>query len=508
MWRRRKWIGLAAFAAGIAGAFSLSLWLPDLYRATTIVVVESQQVPEELVRPAVTTELTTRIQRIRQELMSRSRLERLITELDLYPDLRATGVPIDEIVEQMRRDVDLDLTAVEQQGARGPTIAFAIAFSGRDPETVARAANTLAGRYIEEHDRMRAGQAAKTAAFLKAQLDDAKRQLEAQERRSSAFRLNHLGELPDQIAANLGSLERLNAQLRLNAESQLRALDRRDRLESELAAAESAERAAPPAPSPHAAQLTRLQGELAELRRQYSDIYPDVKRIQGEIAALERLEAARAAAPTAAPVQPPAKTRVRQSLGEIDAELKALADEETRLRGAIASYEQRVENGPKRQDALETMSRDYLSARERHDTLLERYEEAQLAENLERGQQTEQFRILDPALPPRDPAAPARMRLLAAGLIGSLVLALALMLTIERLDTSLHSVDDLQALVSGPLVFSIPVIPTRLDRRRHWQRATLATAVVVVGLALLVAGVRYVATGNERVVRLVARGQV
>ena len=505
IWRRRKWIGLGAFAAALAGAFSLCVWLPDLYRAETIVVVEGQQVPEELVRPAITTELTTRIQRIRQELMSRARLESLITELDLYPELRAKGVAFDDIVEQIRRDVDLDLRAVDQQGARGPTIAFAIACSGRDPETVARVANTLAGRYIEEHDRMRAGQAARTVAFMKSQVAEAKQQLDAQERKSSAFRLNHLGELPDQTTANLGSLERLNAQLRLNAETQIRALDRRDRLESELAAAESTERTAPPPSSPHAAQLTRLRGELAELRRQYSDIYPDVKRIQGESAALERLEGE---GTVSAPAAPSTRTRVQQALGAIDAELKALAGEEAQLRGSIAAYEQRVENGPKRQEELDTISRDHVSARERYDGLMKRYEEAQLAESLERGQQTEQFRVLDPALPPRDPAAPARMRLLAAGVVGSLVFALALMVGVEHLDTSLHSIDDLQLLVSGPLLFSIPIIPTALDRRRYWQRATLATAAVVAALALVVAGVRYVATDNERVVRLVARGHV
>jgi hypothetical protein len=178
------------------------------------------------------------------------------------------------------------------------------------------------------------------------------------------------------------------------------------------------------------------------------------------------------------------------------------------VRGAIAAYEQRVENVPKRQEEYETLSRDYAATKERHDTLLKRYEEAQLAASLEKGQQTEQLRILDSAIPPRYPAAPARLRLIAAGMILSLVLAIAALFAAEQLDTSFHSVEDLRRTVRGPVVFSIPLIQTSCGTRRYWHRAALAAAAVVVALGVLIAGVRHVATGNERVVRLVARGQL
>ena len=159
--KRRKYVALVVFVIALSAVVALAVWLPDLYRATATVLVETQQVSEEFVRSSVTSELGARIQRIRQEVMSRARLGQLITELDLYPDLRSKAVPFDAIVEQMRRDVGLELTGVDQHvGGRGPTIAFAISYSGRDPETVARVANTIAAFYIDEHTRMRAGQAA------------------------------------------------------------------------------------------------------------------------------------------------------------------------------------------------------------------------------------------------------------------------------------------------------------------------------------------------------------
>ena len=504
--KRRKWVALVAFATVLAGVGALALWLPNLYRAKVTVLVETGQISEAFVRQSVTSELETRLQRIRQELTSRARLGLLIPKLGLYPDLRRKG--IDGAIDRMRDDLDLELEGVNQQSARGQTIAFNLTYRGRDPNVVAQVVNLLAGLYVEENTRMRAGQATKMAEFLKNQLAEARKELDAQERRGAAFKLSHLGELPQQVEANLGSLERLNMQLRLNGENQIRALDRRDRLELQLADASSSTPAAPPgaSPSAHAAQLSKLRQELSDLRRQFSDAYPDVVRVQNEIAALEGQAAA--GADGHATSQPPpgdAKTRLAQSLGEVERELASLRQHEASLRRAIAAYEQRVDNAPKRQEEIQALSQDYTTAKERYDNLQKRYEEAQLAENLERGQQVEQFKILDPATPPREPAAPGRFRLIAAGLVLALMCAAAAVVGAEKLDTSFHSLDDLRTALGGATLFSIPVIQTAADTRRHWRRVAVMAVVVVLGLGLIVTGVRYVAMGNERIVRLVAR---
>ena len=508
-WQRRKWVAIVVFVVCASAPIALAAWLPDLYQATATILVESQQVSEELVRPSVTSELGARIQRVRQEVMSRSRLADLVTRLDLYADRRKAGTPFDDIIEDMRQDVRLELTGVDAQtGGRGPTIAFAISYSGRDPETVARVANTIADLYVEEHGKLRAGQAVRTAEFLKTQLADAKRELDRQEQRTGEFKLTHLGELPQQVEANLGSLDRLSTQLRLNSESQIRALDRRDRLEGELAGAESTAPSPAKLLSPRDTQLEKLRTELTLLRQNYSEKHPDVIAARAAIASLEEHAPASEDSPDSAVSPQQSKTRASQALRDVEAELRSLRDEETRLRGAIQAYEQRVENVPKRQEEFETLSRDYAATKDRHDTLLKRYEEAQLAASLEQGQQTEHLRILDPALPPRYPAAPARLRLMTAGLIFAIVLAVGALFAAEQLDTSFHSVDDLQKTVRGPAVFSIPLIETSGGARRYWHRAAVTAAAVVIALGVLIAGVRHVAAGNERVVRLVARGQL
>jgi len=504
VWRRRKWIGILAFSAVCAGAITAAVSLPNLYRATATVLVERQQVSEAFVRPSVTAELETRIQTIHQQVMSRARLTDVITRFGLYRDLWGI-VPIDALVERMRREIQLTLRGVEQTSGRGGTIAFTLSYSGREPRTVAQVTNTLAAFYVEENTKSRERQATQTAEFLKAQLADIKRELDEQQRRLSEFKLRHAGEL-QQVEVNLTALDRLNTQLRLTSESQIRAMERRERLEQQLADTESAALVTPQADSP-AAQLLKLKQELAELRRRFSDQYPDVIRVKAEIAALEGEVAqigtdgrTRAAAPAN-----PAMRLATRSLGEVAGELKLLKEEEASLRKVIAGYEGRVENAPRRQQELQQLSRDYDTVNERYQTLLKRSEEAQLAANLEQGQSTEQFRILDPAIPPARPAAPNRLWLLAMGFVASLALGFGAIVAAEKLDTTFHAVDDLCAFTNVPTLARIRPIPTATGARRQRLRLALVTAAVIVGLALIVAGSYYVAAGNEQIVRLTAR---
>jgi len=202
-----------------------------------------------------------------------------------------------------------------------------------------------------------------------------------------------------------------------------------------------------------------------------------------------------------------AALQVGQAIADVSAELAALKDEERMLRQSISGYEQRVENVPKRQQEFEELSRDYDATRERYNTLQKRYEEAQLAATLEQGHNVEQFRILDPALPPRDPSAPNRLRLLALGFIAALGLAVGAVIAAEKLDTSFHAVDELRAFVTIPMLASVPRVESRGEKRRRWRRAALATVSAAAALLLIVPGARYVAHGNEQMVRMIERSR-
>jgi len=504
VWARRKWLALLVFIAAFGAVGAAARSLPNLYRSTATVIVEREQVSEAFIRPSVSAELETRIQLIREQVMSRARLTDLINRFDLYPQWRVK-VPLDTVIDRMRRDIQLELKGVEQpMSGRSATIAFAISYVGRDPQTVATVTNELAGFYVKENTKLREGQAVRTAEFLRSQLQDIKRELDDQERRTSEFKLSHVGELPQQVEANLASLERLNTQLRLNGENQLRAMDRRERLEKELA--ESPARRGGADPQSDEQKLAALRQQLDDLKARFTDDYPDIVRLRQEIKVAEA-QAARAQARADKPSADATADR-KHDLAALDTELAALKDEERALRQAITGYEQRVDNAPKRQQDLQALSRDYESTKERYDTLLKRYEEAHLAATLEQGQKMEQFRILDTAVPPREPAAPGRLRILAMGLILAIGLACGAVLAAEKLNTSFHSLDELRDAVSLPTIVRVPLIPSAADTRRRRLRAALTIVTAAAGLAIIVGGAHRIAAGNEQIVRLMERGHL
>jgi uncharacterized protein involved in exopolysaccharide biosynthesis len=170
----------------------------------------------------------------------------------------------------------------------------------------------------------------------------------------------------------------------------------------------------------------------------------------------------------------------------------------------MATYQAKVDNTPRRDLEFHELSRDYDSTRELYRTLLKRYEEAQLSENLEQRQKGEQFRILEPAVASTTPVAPNRPRLLLLGLSISVGLAAGLVFLAEQLDTSFHTIEELRTATSFPILVSIPRIVTERDVRRTRWRAVLATAVAVCCLTLLVGASYFVTKGNENLLRLVS----
>ena len=526
VWSRRKWLAIPAFVGPMAVAVSLVAFLPNTYRSTATVLVDRQQVPEAFVRSTVTSALETRLHTISQEVLSRARLEDLINRYGLYVELRKQA-PLEDVIGRMRGDIKLELKSAELRGLREATVAFTISYQGSDPALVSSVANTLAAFYIEENTRARERQATGTADFLKVQLSETKVRLDEQEQRVSGFKRRYLGELPQQMDNNLATLDRLHAQLRQNADSQTRAAERRQALSSQIAEAESLTAATayalgpaggPPVPVTPADRLTQKKEELARLRTQFSEKYPDVVQLKAEVALLERELAnaksaeskpgqTAAATPSPATASPaaPYLLRLKEALSEAQTDLKVLKAEEGRLRDSIAVYQARVENVPRREQEFKEISRDYESTRELYGSLLKRYEEAQLAESMEQRQKGEQYRVLDSAVANLQPAAPNRVKLLLMGVVASLGLAAAVVLMAEHIDTSFHEIDDLRAFSNVPVLASIPRIVTRTDLRRHWWRVRLGATALGIGLAMIV-GLSYFAThGSERLTLLLTR---
>jgi polysaccharide chain length determinant protein (PEP-CTERM system associated) len=522
IFRRRKLASSAVFGATIASALSFAVYLPDLYRATAVVLVE-RPVPESFVRSAVTGELESRLHVIKQEILSRTRLTELINRFDLYPDLRKNN-PIDAALDQMRHDMEVELTGPEQVSGRKTTVSFKLSYTGASGATVADVTNALAAFYVEQNDSIRSGEATRTTGFLKSQLDATKRQLDQREREIREYTASHPGELPQQVEVNLAALERLNTQLRLNGERQLKVLEDREKLADVplLVPATTTNETAASVPL-HSERLDRMKRELQLLQGQFTSRYPDVVRLKMEIARLEReqqdallndaapsadsVPPARDAtqdAPAAAASIPPPGTARRKTLDGLTEELDRLKSEEAGLRRSIANLEKRLEDVPEREQEFGRITRDYRGAKDLYDSLLKRYEEAQVGESMEVGRRGERFRILEPALPPPSPVAPNRLRLVVLGLLLALAAGAVAALMAEQLDGTFHSGDALREFTSVPVLATIPIInPGARNQALRW---VLAAAAVLVVSALVAAMSAHVARGNEQIVWMLARG--
>jgi succinoglycan biosynthesis transport protein ExoP len=507
---RRKMVAALAFATVLASALSFARYLPDLFDASAVVLVE-RQLPETYVKTAVSDELESRLHVIKQEVLSRTRLTELVQRFDLYPELRARN-DMEAVLEQMRHDIRITPTGPEQVNGRTRTVAFDLTYAGTDRQSVAEVTNAIASFYVDQNNQMRSDEAARTTQFLKTQLDDARTQLSANEQRVKDYTSRYVGQLPQQVEVNLATLERLNTQLRLNGERQLRTLEQREKIAVVLPAPMATLPAIAPE-SPNSERLEKAQADLNEVRAKFTDNHPDVKRVKEEIAVIEAQEtqrlagekaaaSARTPTPPDAPVAPAARAGSR-TIDSLDSELERLKGDEATLRQGIASVEGRLESVPYRQNEFALISRDHQAVKDLYDSLLKRYEEAQLAASMESENQGERFRILEAAIPPTAPSAPNRPRLLVIGLLLAILVAGVAVLILEQLDTSFHSVGDLRAFTNVPVLVTIPRIGPAPSR--YWLKATVATASVAVVLIVIVTLSAYLAQGNEQIVRLLVR---
>jgi polysaccharide chain length determinant protein (PEP-CTERM system associated) len=501
MLRRRKLVALVVFTTVLASAVTFALYLPNLYRATSVVLVE-RAVSEQFVRAAVGGELESRLHIIKQEILSRARLTHLIKKYELYTELTRGG-QMEGALDQMRRDVSVEPTGPEMLSGKIKTVAFNLSYTGERQDTVAVVTNDIANFYVEQNDAMRSGDAVRTSQFYKSQLEEAKRQLDVQEGRLRAYTSAHNGELPQQVDLNLATLDRLNTQLRLISEQQIRTLEQRQRMIDGIPASGGVARMSA-SDSPATDVLAEKKAELGGMESRFTSKHPDVVRLKQEIAGLEAIRG-KPDAPSPEEVMAAGQARGRAAvLANLDTELEKQKREEESIRAQIAATDRKLQSMPTRQQDYAVISRDHNAAQEIYNSLLTRHGEAQISESMETDKSGERFRIMESAIAPADPSAPNRLRLLMMGVILAMVLAFIAVLAVEQFDTTFHNVDELRQFTRIPVLGAIPrMYPKPITRILRFAAATGCLAAVLFVVVTL--SIR-MAQDNEQLVRLLVRG--
>jgi polysaccharide chain length determinant protein (PEP-CTERM system associated) len=487
VWRRRFWFLVPLVLGAVCGVLALQV-LPATYRAVTTVLVERQKVPADYVKPTVTSSIEERLRTIEPQIKNRDNLERIVREMDLYPELRQE-YSRDRLVDKVRDDLTVRL--------QGDT--FLIYFDSKDPVKAARTANRVAELFIDSNLKLRENQAQGTSTFLESELAQTKRRLELQEARLAEFKRRNMGDLPEQRDTNLRAVEQLQTKLEINMDALDKAETRKLLLQTQIAemrrypaTSRSSRRGgggvtpAPSAPEPPS-RLDQLRAELLELQARYTDRHPDVIRTQAEIEQLEKQERLRpprrqeSATATAAAVEEeddePAAPRVdptlKAELASIAMEIRNLKSDRERILADTSRVQGRLESVPRVEQELLSLSRDYENIKTSYESLLDKRLNAKLYENLEKSQQGERFTILERALPPTLPNGPNKILVLGLGLVAGGLAGLLAALLRDRTDPTYVDADSLQQAFPGlPLLATIPVFQgargasAAQDRRR------------------------------------------
>jgi polysaccharide chain length determinant protein (PEP-CTERM system associated) len=501
----RRWWVLVPFAIGLAAAPLLARFAPEQYRSETLILVVPQRVPDSYVKATITEKIEDRLPSISEQILSRSRLERIITDMNLYPELRSRRV-MEDVVETMRKDVTVTLA-----GGKDNADSFRVSYVNGSPDTARKVTERLASLYIEQNLKDRENQANSTSQFLETQLQDAKQRLVDHEKKLEAYRTQHSGQLPTQLQGNLQSIQNSSLQLQALNESKNRAIERRLLIERQIADSEAVP-VPDTAPSPVSPQAvgtnTRQSVDLARarllaLQQVFTDQHPEVVAAQRQLNELQnRLDGERSLSGDEAeppkqlsPAEAAQRKRVldlRAELLVIDKQLESARDEETRLKATIAGLQSKVDALPSRESDLVELTRDYTTLQTSYSSLLLKREDSMMAANLERRQIGEQFRILDPASMPEKPFNFAqRLAVTLAGAGVGLLLGLVFIGIHELRDSSFRTEDEVMKALSLPVLALIPVMNSAQERRelvwrRRWIDLAGATLLVLAAAVVVI----------------------
>jgi polysaccharide chain length determinant protein (PEP-CTERM system associated) len=491
--RRRRWSLMGPlFLCGFL-AFGVARFWPVLYRSEALILVEQQKVPELYVTPNVVTDLQDRLQSMTQQILSRTRLQKVIEQFNLYPNERQ-HTNSDEVVDRMRKGIHIEL--VQAPRRQDELTAFRISFSYNSAQVAQQITNELTSLFIDENLQARGQQSVSTTTFLENQLEQARQDLAQQEQRLREYKIRFIGELPEQKQGMLQLLGSLQAQLDANTAATERAEQQRIYLES-MEGQYQATQGALGTSDGNAdtlaavkASIRDLQKQLAELEAKYTSRHPDVDKLREEIAGWEesrkQLEQKADNRPSteASVTETPspgalALAEVQSRLKATKAEIDSYETEAKKLRARMDDLESRLNLTPLREQQLAEVTRNYDNSRQNYQSLLQKKLQSELATNLEKRQQGEQFRIIDPPNLPLKPSEPNRLAVITIGWIAGLFLGLGLMALLEMIDETIHNERSLLESVRAPVLVHVPVIRSRRERiRARLYQVCEATAAV------------------------------
>ena len=474
--RRHVWLIVLPAVVLCAAAYGVSTKLTKKYESRTTVLVQSQRVPSELVKQLEAGDPNERLNSMKEQIMSNSRLQPIVERFGLFND---SGASIDARIAELQKGI-LVVPVDTFSGRSSALPGFRISVTLSDPHLAQQVCSEITSMFIEQDLKSRESGATNTTTFMSESVEAARARMDAQDAKLAAFKQQYIGVLPDQESMNLNLLMTVNTQIDSVNQALAREESNKGLWEAELAtqtanfkASRSQTVAGVASPATLDMELKRKEDELNVLKDKYADNFPTVTEKQRQIDELKKKIATAAAAPPVAPdpktvpdttptnafvIEPEAiqqlKTRIKGSNLTILEKERELAN----LQAQAKTYQGRVQSSPQVEQKYSELTRDFGEAQEEYKSLLHKRDDAEMSASLQRRQQGEQFQLVDPASFPEHPTFPNSLQFAGGGFGGGLMLGLALSLLLEFRDKSIRTESDVEALLKLPILAMVPVM--------------------------------------------------
>ena len=546
VFQRRRWVIFGAggilFCASVATA---TLW-PPTYKSMATILIEEQEVPAELVHSTITSYADQRIEMIKQQVMSRASLWKVVEQYNLYPEMRRES-PTEGVIKRFIKDIEVEVMSADvidkrTQHATKATIAFTVSYNSGSPDTAQRVANELTSLFLGENLKSRERQAQETTTFLKQEAESLAAHIEEVETKLATFKQRAAGALPELMPLNLQMMNQSDREL-MDLDQQIRSLEeRKSYLDGELAtikpntpilsvtgerildsverlrslraeyagvaanlspdhpdvikmkqeiSALERETGANPETEEVAKQLIDARARQATLADRLGENHPDVLQTQRTIVALEReLRRIGTGAGNKSMQRPenPAYINIQAQLNSVNSSLQALKTSRTTVKQRLQDYAKRIERTPVLEPDYLTLARDRDTSSQKYQDIRSRLLEAKVSEGLEVQRKGERFSLIDPPGLPESPEKPNRKAIVLLGFILALAGGAGAAALTEHLDHSIRTPEQLVRVSQAFPLAVIPYMPNRADLARALARRNRIrlTGLGTVALLLLI----------------------
>jgi polysaccharide chain length determinant protein (PEP-CTERM system associated) len=469
--RRYWWIPTFLTLVTCAIGLAATMVLPKKYTSTTLVLVQPPTVPGELIKPVVTDNLYQRMASMKAQILSRSRLEMIITKFNLYPQERGTA-HMEDLVEKLKSTVTVELIQPMAGTFGNQPPGFNVSVTFGDPHLAQQICQEITSMFMEQNATARVTQSNKTTQFLTEQLEEAKAKLDEQDKQLAQFKAEHPISMPDQEQGNLALLSTMNTQLDAATQAITHAQQDKSLNETLLTQQEAnwkATQVGQQNPETQEQELSNLQAQLAALLSKYTPEHPDVIKLQSQIADLKRRMAetpeakapAASASAQAALREPPSLQQLRIKIKQDDFAIADLTKRQAQIQGQIHAVQGRLQASPLIEQQLKDLTRNYQTASEIYNELLKKREDSAMATDLEHEQQGENFKVLDAPSLPSSPSFPKPLIFIGGGLGAGLALSLAILYLLAMSDKAMYSERDVEVCLKLPVLASVPTFDVR-----------------------------------------------